>query len=94
MLKLALRNILRHKVRSAMTLAAIVFGVVGLIVSGGFVRDIYIQLGEALIHSQTGHLQVYKTGFYSFGSRAPDKYLMDDHEAARRRSPGSPEVRM
>ena len=58
MLKLATRNVLRHKARTGMTLAAIVFGVVGLIFSGGFVQDVYHQLGEAIIHSQSGHLQV------------------------------------
>ena len=32
---------------AALLLAAIVFGVVGLILSGGFVQDIFVQLGEA-----------------------------------------------
>ncbi|HTE14829.1 MAG TPA: ABC transporter permease, partial [Burkholderiales bacterium] len=59
-----------------MTLAAIVCGVVGLILAGGWVNDIFVQLGEALIHSQSGHLQVYKQGFYAAGSRAPEKYLI------------------
>lgn len=77
MLKLALRNILRHKLRTAMTLAAIIFGVVGLTLSGGFVADILFQLGETTIHSQSGHLQIYKAGFFAHGSRAPDKYLID-----------------
>lgn len=81
MLKLALRNILRQKLRTAMTLAAIIFGVVGLILSGGFVEDIVYQLGETTIHSQSGHLQIYKTGFFAEGSRAPDRYVMDKPEA-------------
>lgn len=78
MLKLALRNVFRQKVRTAMTLAAIVFGVIGLILSGGFVQDIFIQLGEAVIHSQSGHLQVTRTGFLNQGSRAPHEYMIDD----------------
>ena len=53
MLKLALRNILRHKVRTAMTLAVIVFGIVGLILSGGFVNDMLFQLAESIIRSQS-----------------------------------------
>jgi putative ABC transport system permease protein len=76
MVKIALRNILRQKARTAMTLAAIVCGVAGLILGGGWVKDIFVQLGEALIHSQSGHLQVYKAGFYAAGSRAPEKYLI------------------
>ena len=79
-LSLARRNVLRQRMRTAMTLAAIVFGVVGLILSGGFVQDIFTQLGEALIHSQSGHLQIGKMGFFTFGSRKPDKYVISNPE--------------
>lgn len=78
MFQLAVRNILRHKLRVTMTLAAIVFGVAGLLLSGGFVKDVLHQLGEATIHSQLGHIQVFKKGFYELGSRSPEKYIMDD----------------
>ena len=78
MLDLALRNVFRQKTRTAMTLAAIVFGVAGLLLSGGFVRDIFFQLGELLIHSQSGHLQVMRTGYYEAGTRSPEKYLIDN----------------
>ena len=80
-LKLALRNLLRNKLRTALTLAAVVFGVSGIILSGGFVHDMYIQLGEALIHSQSGHLQVARQGYFTKGSGQP--------EAFRIVSPGS-----
>ena len=80
MLKLALRNLLRQRTRTGLTLAAIVFGVVGLVLSGGFVRDIYVQLGEAVIHSQSGHLQIAREGFFTYGSRKPDEYLIDEAE--------------
>ncbi|MBS0354858.1 MAG: ABC transporter permease [Proteobacteria bacterium] len=76
-LKLALRNVLRQKARTAMTLAAIVFGVIGLILAGGFVQDTFIQLGEVIIHSQTGHLQVFKKDFVEKGTRSPERYLID-----------------
>lgn len=74
--KLALRNIVRQKSRTVMTLAAIVAGVAGLILAGGWVNDIFIQLAEALIHSQSGHIQIYRRGYYAAGSRAPEKYLI------------------
>ncbi|HEX8011177.1 MAG TPA: ABC transporter permease [Casimicrobiaceae bacterium] len=92
MLKLALRNVFRQRFRTAMTLAAIAFGVVGLILSGGFIRDIIIQLGEALIHSQSGHLQVARRGYFSYGSRSPDKYMIADANAVRQQLAGLPEV--
>lgn len=95
MLKLAARNILRQRTRSAVTLSAIILGVVGLILSGGFVKDIFFQLGEAVIHSQTGHIQVFKVGFLERGARQPDRFLMEDPKALAallRQQPGVEEV--
>ena len=43
-------------------------------------KDIFLQLGEALIHSQSGHLQVFKSGFYAAGSRSPEKFLIPEPE--------------
>jgi putative ABC transport system permease protein len=76
MFRLALRNVFRHRGRTAVTLAAIVFGVAGIILSGGFVRDILVQLGEAVIHSQSGHIQVSRIGFRAEGSRKPERYVI------------------
>lgn len=83
MFTLAIRNVFRHKMRSALTLAAISFGVIGLILSGGFVEDIFVQLGEQTIHSQLGHLQVAKRGFFAFGTRDPYEYQITDAEPLR-----------
>lgn len=90
--KLALRNIFRQKIRTAMTLAAIVFGVSGLILSGGFVQDIFVQLGEAIIHSQTGHIQVFRQDFLEKGTRQPDRFLIDKPDAVARRIAALPGV--
>lgn len=92
MLKLALRNILRQRFRTAMTLGAIVFGVVGLVLSGGFVRDVFIQLGETLIHSQSGHLQIAKQGYFTHGSRFPEKFAIDEPGAIQREISALPNV--
>lgn len=78
LIRLAIRNLLRQKIRTAMTLAAIIFGVSGLIVSGGFVQDIFVQLGESIIHSQTGHVQVFRKDFREKGTRQPENYLIPD----------------
>lgn len=80
MIRLALRNVLRQKARTGMTLAAIVLGVAALILAGGFVEDMFLQLGETIIHSQTGHIQVFKTDFLEKGTRYPDQYLIDKPE--------------
>lgn len=76
----ALRNVLRQRVRSFATLASIVIGVAGLILAGGFVQDIFIQLGEAIIHSQTGHVQITKRGYADLKNRSPEKFLLENPE--------------
>jgi len=78
MLKLAVRNIRRHTTRTALTLSAITFGVVALILSGGFVVDLLDQFAESLIHSQSGHLQIARRGFFEGGASRPQEHLISD----------------
>ena len=92
MLKLALRNVFRHRLRTAITLGAIAAGVVGLILSGGFVHDIFAQLGESIIHSRTGHLQVSRSGFQRAGSRRPELYRLRDSDRLKVRIAAVPGV--
>lgn len=80
----ALRNVFRHRARSAATLAAIAIGVAGLILAGGFVKDIFAQLGEAIIHSQTGHIQITAQGYREGKSRDPEKYLIKAPEQLKK----------
>lgn len=84
MLKLAFRNVFRQKSHTAFTLTAIISGVAGLILAGGWVNDIFVTLSEALIHSQSGHIQVYKAGFFATGSQTPEKYLIANPHAIKR----------
>jgi putative ABC transport system permease protein len=92
MWKLAFRNIFRQKVRTALTLAAISFGAVGLILSGGFVEDIFVQLREATIHSRLGHLQVFHAGYFALGRSAPYRYMIENPQALAARLARLPHV--
>ena len=92
MLKLALRNIFRQKTRTSTTLGAIVFGVLGLILSGGFVEDIYVQLREATIHSQLGHVQIQKAGHTELGRTNPYAYMIDNPNKLAARVKAIPRV--
>lgn len=76
MFKLAFRNIFRNRLRTALTLAAIVCGVAAIIVSGGFIEDVFVQLREATIHSRLGHAQIYRAGYLEYGRREPMRYLI------------------
>src|SRR2546430_4767514 len=92
LLGLAARNVGRNKARSALSLAAIACGVAGLILSGGFVNDLIFQLGEALIHSQSGHLQIARSGYFEAGTRSPRKDLLLPDAAGRAPSRKLPHV--
>jgi putative ABC transport system permease protein len=81
MLKLAARNLFRQRTRTGLTLAVIVLGVTGLILSAGFISDTLVQLGEATIHSRLGHLQIYKDGFFTSGGRNPYAFLYAEDPA-------------
>lgn len=89
---LALRSVFRQKLRSIATLVSIVVGVAGLILAGGFVEDIFLQLGEAIIHAQTGHLQVTMHGYREGKSRAPERYLIAQPEGLKSSLAGMPGV--
>ncbi len=91
-LQLAWRNVFRQKTRSAATLAAISIGVAGLILVAGFVQDIFVQLGEAIIHSQTGHIQITKAGYREGRTRQPEAYLIERPEELQKAVAARPEV--
>lgn len=76
-LKIALRNIFRHKTRTIITLSGITFGCAALIFVGGFFEHIFWAMRESYIKSHTGHIQVFKNGFFEKGSAEPFSYLID-----------------
>src|SRR3569623_1898101 len=89
---LAFRNLFRHRLRSGLTLAAVIFGVTGLMMSGGFVRDIIFQLGEGAIHAQLGHVQIATKGYYDYGQSDPQRYMVDDAGAIEAKIRAVPDV--
>jgi putative ABC transport system permease protein len=93
-LSFALRNVFRQRMRSAGTLAAIGLGVAGLVLAGGFVQDIFIQLGEAVIHSQSGHIQIVRKGYREGRTRAPETFLIQEPEKLKQALQEEPEVQL
>lgn len=80
MFKLAFRNIFRNRLRTALTLGAIATGVAAIIISGGFVEDVFVQLREATIHSRIGHIQIFRQGYFEYGRREPSRYMIEQPE--------------
>jgi len=74
---MAWRNVTRQYARTATALGAVSLGVAAIVIAGGFVHDVYEQFGEAIIHSQYGHIQIYRKGYAAKGTQRPLDYLID-----------------
>lgn len=57
-LRLALRNVVRHRRRSAMAIGAVAFGTAAMLLASGFIEWIFQNFREYSIHSQLGHIQI------------------------------------
>lgn len=75
---LAVRNLLRHKRRSLITVCMIAVGVAGLMFHRAFAEGSYAQAIHNYTNKVTGHFQVCRSGF--LGSFAAELFI-DDHEA-------------
>jgi putative ABC transport system permease protein len=60
--RIAFRNILRHRRRTLITLAVMVFGVTALILFGGYKEVTFQGLRESTIHGLLAHIQVFRQG--------------------------------
>ena len=79
-LKMAFRNVFRHRIRSLITMCAISFGVVALIFAGGFFEDVLVKVRESYIRCNVGHLQIHRKGFDEHGRKEPFDYLIENPE--------------
>ena len=59
---------------TALTMASVVFGTMALVLFGGLVDGIFLQLREYVIHSRLGHLQITVPGYREYGAMDPEKY--------------------
>jgi putative ABC transport system permease protein len=73
------RNVLRQRRRSAMAVSAIAFGVVALLLAGGFIEWVYWAMREDTIHSHLGHVQVVRPRYLEAGLADPFRYLLPDN---------------
>ncbi len=77
-LRLAFKNIFRNRTRSFITLGAIAFGCISLIITGGFMENIFFQIRESYIQGLLGHLQIYKRGFFEKGVARPFDFMISN----------------
>jgi putative ABC transport system permease protein len=75
-LKLTARDLTRNHTRTIISLSAIAFGVVALLLSGGFIEWIFGAMREAAIQTGLGHIQITRPGFRAAGVADPKGYLL------------------
>jgi putative ABC transport system permease protein len=92
-LSIAGRNVLRQRRRSTMAVSAIAFGVVALLLAGGFIEWVYWAMREDTIHSHLGHVQVVRPRYLEAGLADPFRYLLADNAPERSEIEKLPRVR-
>ena len=79
--KLAMRNVLRNKRRSFVTVLAIGIGVSAISLFRGYTSSMYYGLEESAIRGEgLGHLTIYKSGWLALGKTDPERYMFSREE--------------
>ena len=80
-MRLALRNILRNKRRSLVTLLAIAVGFAAISLFRGYASSMYSGLKTMAIRGEgLGHLTIFKEGWLEKGKLDPEKYMFSKAE--------------
>lgn len=91
-LRSCLRNVLRQRRRTAIALSAIAFGVVALLISGGFIGWVLDEMRELTIRTYIGHLQIARPTFWSQGASDPFGHLIQRSPPSVERLKSTPGV--
>lgn len=92
LVKLILRNLLRHRRRSLIAISSVGFGIAALLVASGFIEWMFVDFREATIESQYAHVQVTRPEYHENGRADPFGYLLPGDNAAKPLT-GTPHVR-
>ncbi len=90
-LQLALRNLTRNRNRTLVAVVTVAGGVIAFVLAGGFINWIFDDMREATIHSQLGHIQIIRPGYFDKGIANPYAFLLpaqSPEEEQLRASPG------
>lgn len=75
-------------------MSAIGFGVIALLLAGGFMEWIFWAMRESTIQSQLGHVQITRPGYLSQGAAAPFEYLLTDEVREAEIAAATPELKV
>ncbi|HEX7927549.1 MAG TPA: ABC transporter permease, partial [bacterium] len=82
-LKIAFRTIFRNRRRSLVTLMTIAVGTAASLVFGAYITYIFLAMQTGTVQ-RIGHLTVYRTGYFNFGSGNPSAYAVEDYAAIQK----------
>jgi putative ABC transport system permease protein len=80
-LGLATRNLRRNRQRTLVATLTVAFGIVAFLSAGGFIAWIFEQMREGAIHSQLGHIQIVRPGYFEKGIADPYAFLLPEKSA-------------
>ena len=80
LVRIAFRNILRNGRRTAMTLSAIAIGAAAMLCLGQFIAQTALNFQTGVVRN-SGHLAVFRKGYFDFGSGNPSAYGIPDYDA-------------
>lgn len=81
-LQLAVRNLRRNTKRTLVAVATVSCGIVAFLLAGGFINWIFHDMREATIHSQLGHFQIVRPGYFEKGIADPYAFLLPGNSEA------------
>lgn len=90
--RVSLRNVVRQRGRTLSALTAIGFGVVAVLIAGGFIGWVLSEMRELSIRTWYGHLQVAREGFWERGASDPAAFHISSEPAAIARLRSDPRV--
>jgi putative ABC transport system permease protein len=77
--QIAVRNLMRNGRRSAITVFAIIVGMVALLMFGGYIASIYYGLQTGIVRTE-GHLHIYPKGYLEYGFSRPTDFYISDYD--------------
>jgi len=93
-MRLALRNILRQRRRSAIAILAIGFGIIAMMLAAGYIEWIFWATREGTIAPQFGHIQVTRPNYHDGGQADPFSFLLPNDSPALNRIQQTPGVKL
>jgi len=75
-IRLSIRNLTRNVNRSLVACLTVAGGVIAFLLAGGFINWVFHDMREATIHSQLGHIQIVRPGYFEKGIADPYAFLL------------------